>query len=265
MKRVLLPILVIGILLLSACAAPSAPPAEAPPTPPPTEEPAPPAEALPTPPPIEQQMYTLVTSVKPSGAGSVSPSGGQYEPGIQVTLTATPASGYVFDHWSGDASGTSLTTTVTMDSDKSVGAHFTATATTEWMTPISAVASGYTVWGGTWYTGPPSLSIDGNKITAWTLNDMGEITFDLGGERLVAGIEAYWGGHVTNGNTVNVYVDGVQVLNNEQFGATSNIRYFTAVRGRFIKYQTVALPHNEYLQIATWSEIAEFRVLVEVK
>lgn len=211
--------------------------------------------------------YSLSVSVDPSGAGSVTltPPGGNYPSGTVVTLKAVPAPGYSFDHWSGDASGTSLTTTITMESDKSVGAHFTATASTEWMTPISAVASGYTVWGGTWYTGPPSLSIDGNRITAWTLNNMGEITFDLGSERLVAGIEAYWGGHVTNGNTVNVYVDGVQVLSNEQFGATSNIRYFTPVRGRFIKYQTVALPHNEYLQIATWSEIAEFRVLVEVK
>ena len=92
---------------------------------------------------------------------------------------------------------------------------------------------------------------------------MGEIIFDLGSERLIGGINAYWGGHVTNGNTVNVFVDGVQVLSNEKFGATTNIRYFTMVHGRFIEYQTVALPHNEYLQIATWSEIAEFKVFVE--
>jgi hypothetical protein len=70
----------------------------------------------------------------------------------------------------------------------------------------------------------------------------------------------YWGGSVTNDNTINVYVDGVKVLSNEQFGATTNIRYFTPVLGRYVMYETVALPHNEYLQIATWSEIAEFKV-----
>ena len=50
MKRILLPILVIGILLLSACGAPTtAPPTEAPPSPPPTEQPAPTPTPTPTP------------------------------------------------------------------------------------------------------------------------------------------------------------------------------------------------------------------------
>lgn len=98
MKRILLSIVVIGILLLSACGAPT-----------------------------EQQTYTLSVSVSPLGAGSVSPSGGQYEPGVQVTLTATPASGYTFDYWNGDASGSSASITITMDSDKSVIARFADT------------------------------------------------------------------------------------------------------------------------------------------
>ena len=70
------------------------------------------------------QTYTLTTWVSPSGAGSISPSGGEYESGEQVTLTASPASGYTFDHWSGSASGTTSTITITMDSDKSLTAHF---------------------------------------------------------------------------------------------------------------------------------------------
>lgn len=108
MKRILLPILVIGTLLLSACGAPTtAPEAEAPPV----EQPAP-------------TTYTLSVSVSPSGAGSVSPSSGQYEEGTQVTLSATAASGYTFDYWDGDASGSASTITITMDSDKSIVAHF---------------------------------------------------------------------------------------------------------------------------------------------
>jgi uncharacterized repeat protein (TIGR02543 family) len=70
------------------------------------------------------ETYTLTTVVSPSGAGSVSPSGGEYESGAQVILTASPASGYTFDHWSGSESGTTPTITITMDSDKSLTAHF---------------------------------------------------------------------------------------------------------------------------------------------
>jgi hypothetical protein len=72
--------------------------------------------------------YTLTTYISPSGAGSVSPSSGEYGAGVRVTLTANPASGYTFDHWSGSASGTTSTITVTMNSDKSVTAYFKAAA-----------------------------------------------------------------------------------------------------------------------------------------
>jgi hypothetical protein len=71
-----------------------------------------------------KQTYTLSVSVSPSGAGSVSPAGGQYESGEQVILTASPASGYTFDYWWGSASGSSPTITITMDSDKSITANF---------------------------------------------------------------------------------------------------------------------------------------------
>ncbi|NQT31021.1 MAG: discoidin domain-containing protein [Deltaproteobacteria bacterium] len=286
MKRILLVLLAVGLVLLLAipilgCTAqsetnPFPPPERTPPGPERSEEtewPTAPAgpEGPEGPgddgPPIS--AYALNTKVEPAGAGSVSPRRGMYEIDTQVKISATAATGYNFDFWDGDASGSVDTITITMDLDKNVVAHFTAivppTPTTEWLIPISAVASGYDVWGDTWYTGPPSLSIDDDEITAWTLNDMGEITFDLGSEKLISGIEAYWGGHVTNGNTVNVYVGNLQVLGNKQFGATSNIMYFGPVYGRYVKYQTVAFPHNEYLQIADWSEIAEFKVLVEIE
>jgi len=68
--------------------------------------------------------YTLGVSVSPPQAGSVSPSGGEYESGLQITVTATPASGYTFDYWDGDASGSSNTVTITMNSNKTITAHF---------------------------------------------------------------------------------------------------------------------------------------------
>ena len=73
------------------------------------------------------QTYTITTYVTPSGSGSISPSGGQYESGVLVTLTATPATGYTFGHWSGSASGTTSSITITMNSDKSLTANFETT------------------------------------------------------------------------------------------------------------------------------------------
>jgi len=101
-------LLVVMLLILGACA-PAAPP-----TLPPTEQPTPIA-------------YSLSVSVSPLGAGSVSPSSGRYELGTKVTLTATPVSGYTFDYWDGNASGSSATVTITMDSDKNIIAHFADT------------------------------------------------------------------------------------------------------------------------------------------
>jgi uncharacterized repeat protein (TIGR02543 family) len=71
--------------------------------------------------------FTLTIAVYPAGKGSTSPSVGthSYSAGTSVTITAIESvSGYEFDRWSGDASGTNPTTTVTMNSDKSVTARF---------------------------------------------------------------------------------------------------------------------------------------------
>lgn len=73
---------------------------------------------------LPAETYTLTTVASPSGAGYVSPSGGAYEPGEQTTLTASPASGYTFDRWGGDISGTWSTIVVSMDSDKDITAYF---------------------------------------------------------------------------------------------------------------------------------------------
>jgi len=73
--------------------------------------------------------YTLSASVNPPQAGSVSPSDGEYELDEDVILTASAASGYAFDYWSGSTAGTSPTVTLTMDSDKNLTANFKAITT----------------------------------------------------------------------------------------------------------------------------------------
>jgi uncharacterized repeat protein (TIGR02543 family) len=70
--------------------------------------------------------YTLTTNVIPAGAGTINkyPDKPSYASGEEVTLTASANPGYTFDSWSGDVSGTNQTITVTMDSNKTVTAHF---------------------------------------------------------------------------------------------------------------------------------------------
>ncbi len=73
--------------------------------------------------------YTLVTSTDPAGSGSISADpapncGGKYMAGTAVQLTATAHAGSDFAYWSGDASGSVAMTSVTMDRDKMVTAHF---------------------------------------------------------------------------------------------------------------------------------------------
>ena len=101
---------------------------------------------------FSQVCYSLSTSVDPSGSGSVSVSpspncaGGKYTSGTQVQLTANPASGYSFAYWSGDASGSANPTTITMNSDKSVIAHFkpeTPPPTHVWVEPLHQTVALY--------------------------------------------------------------------------------------------------------------------------
>ncbi len=74
--------------------------------------------------PEPPKLYNLFVAVDPPRAGTVNPSGGQFASGTRVTLNAVPTPGYIFDHWSGDATGTTPFTTVLINADKGVTAHF---------------------------------------------------------------------------------------------------------------------------------------------
>lgn len=57
------------------------------------------------------------------GQGDVLPGNQSYTPGTNVDLEAIPANGWIFDSWSGDASGTA-NTSITLSGDKTVTATF---------------------------------------------------------------------------------------------------------------------------------------------
>jgi len=69
--------------------------------------------------------YTLnVTAI--NGSVVKNPNQTTYNHGSQVVLTATPAAGFVFTSWTGDATGTTNPLTITMNANKNITANFTA-------------------------------------------------------------------------------------------------------------------------------------------
>ena len=71
--------------------------------------------------------YKLSSSSNPDAGGTISPASGTYQKEVGVDVTATPTSGYRFDHWEGGASGESPTVHVVMDSNKNLVAYFAKT------------------------------------------------------------------------------------------------------------------------------------------
>jgi Divergent InlB B-repeat domain len=70
--------------------------------------------------------YTLTVNTVGSGTVTLNPPGGSYAPGTQVQLTAVSQSGSTFSGWSGDMTGSTNPTTLTMDANKTVTATFTS-------------------------------------------------------------------------------------------------------------------------------------------
>ncbi len=73
---------------------------------------------------VEDAGLELEIFIDGNGSVAKDPDQDGYEEGDEVELTADPDNGWVFSGWSGDASGTSLTTTITIDDDPSVTATF---------------------------------------------------------------------------------------------------------------------------------------------
>lgn len=71
-------------------------------------------------------LYNLNVTYSGSGSVSRSTSSSGYLYGTKITLTATPATGYVFSGWSGVCSGSTTTCTVTMTGNMAANAVFIA-------------------------------------------------------------------------------------------------------------------------------------------
>jgi hypothetical protein len=68
--------------------------------------------------------YALALTIRGSGTVAIDPPTGPYLSGTVVSLTATPASGWRLEGWSGNATGADNPLLLTMDADKAVEASF---------------------------------------------------------------------------------------------------------------------------------------------
>jgi hypothetical protein len=75
----------------------------------------------------------------PTGLDCTSTCGARFAPNTNLTLTATPTSGYAFAGWSGACSGTGNTCTLSVNADTNIGVSFTAATPPN---PSGNVASG---------------------------------------------------------------------------------------------------------------------------
>jgi hypothetical protein len=70
------------------------------------------------------KVFTLETSVTPAGAGTITPSEGQFDQGETIEIIAEPNLDHRFVEWQGSVNGTEHTISVTFNSDKSLDAIF---------------------------------------------------------------------------------------------------------------------------------------------
>ena len=75
-------------------------------------------------PACQGSTFTLTTNVVGQGSITRNPAGPNYPPGTTVTLTAVPADGWRFDHWTDDLNGSTNPTTIVMNGHRTVGAVF---------------------------------------------------------------------------------------------------------------------------------------------
>ncbi|WP_345156543.1 InlB B-repeat-containing protein [Pontibacter saemangeumensis] len=104
---------------------------------------------------VQQTSFTLAVITSGSGTVTKNPDQESYDPGTELTLTATPTTGYEFVGWGGDASGSANVVTLTMNADKAVTASFTEKLTT---LRINAGGIQKDIAGITWIGCPASTS-----------------------------------------------------------------------------------------------------------
>ena len=117
-----------------------------------------------------QDEYTL-TITPPAGGTITADPAGPYHYGDVVSIEAAANTGYTFTGWTGDLSGTTNPTTITLNGDKSVGATFDLNVVTLTITPPAGGTITATPAGPYHYGDVVSIEAAANTgytFTGWT-------------------------------------------------------------------------------------------------
>ena len=139
--------------------------------------------------------YYLMMQASPSSEGSVSPGSGWYDSGAPVTISETPASGYSFTGWlgagPGSYSGSSSTTTITMNGAVTEMAGFTNPNVPIYITTLNIVNSQSVAAGSPFQQ---MFTFNPSNYTAYEASNLGNIRFYYtNGTELYSWLEFYSG------------------------------------------------------------------------
>ena len=115
-------------------------------------------------------FYNLQTSAIGSGTISVNPPIGPYLSNSVVTLTATPAANWLFDHWTGDATGSVNPLNVTMNGPRTVQGVFVQTYPVTVSTPGggNVTVNGQAIAPATFYPVGTVLTLTATASSGWS-------------------------------------------------------------------------------------------------
>ncbi len=139
--------------------------------------------------------YNLQVNINGSGGVDVSPSASgscgsncyEFNYGTDVTLTANPASGWTFSHWSGACSGSSATCVVSMASDTSVTAVFTSSSASKMPLPSGPTVKSH------FPVETPVISLNPDSARPVGVGDVssGNVTFQVGFGEFEGNVDIY--------------------------------------------------------------------------
>lgn len=147
--------------------------------------------------------YSLAVSVVGNGTVTKTPDLTSYTTGSTVSLTAVPASGWIFSGWSGDASGNSNPLLVTMNSNKYITATFTLSEYPVLVTPASGTLNvslnPHFSWNA--YTGATSYNLQVSTVNTFATtvidvdkqaSDFDALFYDVTGTGLLPLTQYFW-------------------------------------------------------------------------
>jgi hypothetical protein len=120
--------------------------------------------------------YAIGVSANPAAGGSVT-GAGNHQAGSNVTVNATPATGYTFTNWTegGSVVSTSANYVFTASANRTLVANFAATSTSNYtITTSSNPSGGGTTTGGGTYTSGSSVTVTATPATGYTFTNWTE-------------------------------------------------------------------------------------------